>query len=738
MTVISQRCRGRRLPFICILTMSMTLAVAATPQENSEEPGSVPDPFEMELEQFLRIELKSAAGLTKMDSRRAPVALLELDTRDVEQSGARSLNQLLELSVPNCQLIDHHHHLPHLGLRGIISDREDKYLYQVNGRTMNNRMGTGADNERGIPLLGDVRAVSVVRGPASATHGAGALAGVINVETYNGLTFQGADLNLRQGFVEQFSAAEARYGKQLGDESGIFLYYGLADQTGADGDSAHYYMGQSYPAINGLPENEAGKPLGASMANLGAPAFDALHHKVHVSSVQGPFEIWIRFVQDGYEDRPMREIYRTEKPDHVSVAKWTSGRAFLNRQLTLAGTYKKELSDQWSVNLMQSYDRYWFREVRMGTQTTAPDPRNGEERELFSRAIAVWSPRDAHSLAFGAEYSREAFVDPYFSDALDREPMVEKREWSTDTISFLTEYQWKINSRWILFMSARTDKHTYSDWLFAPRGTLVFTPTGRDTLKAMCGRSVRRGGDSELWAQHVRDGSIPKPESLLSFELTYERKLGGKWTLGGNAFYEDYDAIGWVPVALVSRSIGKYTIAGGEIQIAWNAAKTHFILSQGMTKLVAASVPQTLPAGGQGITSEPYGYGNDLANWAPFLTKLTLRQDVGKKWSAIASLIHYSGFPGGKDYSRYAATLASPPPAMPLSDPGYDEPYGPNLFVNLGLEYRASEHLTCRIDGYNMADLADEKLSKRNYYFRLSEFSEQPASLSASLRYRFW
>jgi len=116
-----------------------------------------------------------------------------------------------------------------------------------------------------------------------------------------------------------------------------------------------------------------------------------------VSSVQGPFELWVRFVQDGYEDRPMREIYRTEKPDHVSVAKWTSGRAFLNRQLTLAGTYKQELSDHWSVNLMQSYDRYWFREMRMGRKrprriramaasksSSAAPSRSGPARRLFA------------------------------------------------------------------------------------------------------------------------------------------------------------------------------------------------------------------------------------------------------------------------------------------------------------------------------------------------------------------
>ena len=57
--------------------------------------------------------------------------------------------------------------------------------------------------------------------------------------------------------------------------------------------------------------------------------------------------------------------------------------------------------------------------------------------------------------------------------------------------------------------------------------------------------------------------------------------------------------------------------------------------------------------------------------------------------------------------------------------------------MNLGLEYRPSEKWTIRLDGYNLAALADETLSKRNYYFRLSEFSVQPASMAVSVRYRF-
>jgi hypothetical protein len=41
------------------------------------------------------------------------------------------------------------------------------------------------------------------------------------------------------------------------------------------------------------------------------------------------------------------------------------------------------------------------------------------------------------------------------------------------------------------------------------------------------------------------------------------------------------------------------------------------------------------------------------------------------------------------------------------------------------------------MDGYNLAALADTRLSKRNYYFRLSEYSVEPASFTVSARYRF-
>lgn len=697
---------------------------------NGSAAWSLDEGFQFFEEERIALEGR-AAGLTVRDFRRRPVAITELDAKDVEQSGARDINHLLEIHVPNAQFIDHHHLQPHLGFRGIISDREDKYLYQVNGRTMNNRTSTGANNERGIPLVGDIQSIAVVRGPASATHGVGALAGVIDVMTYNGLTFQGLDFKARQGFVDEYSAGELRYGRRFSETSGVFLYYGLAEVQGAD---SAYYIGKSYPASNGLPPNVGGEEYNGPMAGLGESAFGQLQHKLHLNYVNGPYEFWARFVQDGRQARPMREIYSSTRPANVTLDDWTRGRQQINRQYTATARYKKNFNPQWGVDLMQSYDLWSFEDERAGVFSVPLS--NTRENELFSRAIGLWTPNRMHSLAFGTEYSHEWFHVPPTSDALDRAPVITDRDWHTNTISLLAEHQWKINDLWTTFLSYRTDKHTYTRWLPSGRGTLVFTPTEKDTFKLMAGQSARRGVDEELWSQWVRAKTIPDPETLRSYELMYERKLKNNWRFSGNAFYEDYDALGWIPTLYQSSSVGEFQIAGGEIELTYETDRTRFTFSEGVSKLVDASLPASLPQGGQGITAEPYGFGSDLAEWAPFITKLALTHDFSKKWSGSSSIVHYSGFPGAKDYADYGATLSSPPSAFAFSDRGNNDAYGANLYVNLGLEMRPTDQWTLRLDAYNLAELVDDKLSKRNHYFRLSEYSVQPASVALSVRYR--
>jgi len=691
---------------------------------------------DLSLEQLVNVEVVSAATLTRVDSRRVPVDVTELDARDISQSGARNLDQLLEDYVPNEQYILHHTPQPDVGFRGIISDVDNVYLYRVNGVTLNNRMVLGAANERDLPLLWDIQSVTVVRGPASATDGAGALAGVIDVKTFTGLTFTGLEANVRQGVFDQYTAAEARYGLKLSDASGLFMYFGGAQIQGAPHT---YYIGHPYSKVNGLPPNVPGEANPGPLSNLNAPAFGDPWFKAHVDYVNGPWEFWGRFVQDGGLAPPTRTIYTKARPAGESLEEFITGREIQNDQSTFAGRYKRDLSPTWNLELLESDDWWAFKDQRAGTDSFPPRPtRSAYENQAFSRAITRWTPAEWQSLAFGAEYAHVWYHDPPYSDALDgTTPVVNNRNWQSDTISLLAEEQFRIAELCTIFLSFRSDKDTYTSWMLSPRATLVLTPTPNDTFKAIAGEAVRSAVEEQLWAQWERDHTTPDPEKLRSYELSYDRKLSDQWHASLDSFYEDWQAVGYSQSASAQVSLGDFQMLGGEFMLSFTNQATRLSLSEGVTKLLDASVPKNLGAAGQGITSEPYGFGDDLAEWAPSITKLAVLQDIGKKWTLSASAVYYSGFPGAQAYADYNRSLAKPSSGAPLSNPGYTTPYGPNLYVNLGVEYRPSEHWTLRLDGYNLAALADKTLSKRNYYFRLSEFSEEPAALTVSARYRF-
>jgi iron complex outermembrane receptor protein len=688
----------------------------------------------MSLEELLNVEVSSPAALTATDTRRFPVDVTTLDAKDIFESGARDLNHLLEDYVPNTQFINHNSPDVDLGFRGIISDREDKYLYQVNGITMNNRMLFGANDERDLPMMGDINTVDVVRGPASATYGSGALAGVIDVNTYNGLTFQGADMTVRQGVIDQYSSGELRYGRKLSDTSGLFMYYGAAAVEGVD---SKYYFGSSFPAKNGLPATVFGQPYTGPKQNYDQAAFDAPFQKGYVDYVDGPWDVWARFVQDGTTTLPARNIYTSNNTANLPPDEWTEGRETKNQQFTTAVKFKKDLSSQWNLQLQQSYDVWLAKDQRAGVALSSKPTRSSYENQLFSQAIATWTPVESQSLAFGTEFSHLWYHDPPTSDSLDETPVVTTRDWQTDTYSFLAEDQWKINKQWSSFLSFRADKNTYTEWLLSPRATIVFEPNPKSTYKAMVGQSVRRQDDEDIWGQWFRTRTYADPEKLLTYEVSYDHKFTDQVDLSTDVFFEDYNATGWDPSAAQSSSLGHFQIAGGEIALTYRTESTRITASEGVSQLIYASVPGGSPAAAQGITAAPYGFGDDLANWAPSISKVAITHDFNKKWSASSSVVYYSGFPGGQDYANYAATLPNPPGGAPLSPPGYGTPYGPNLYWNLGLEWRPIDQMAIRVDGYNLAGIFDPTLSKRNYILRTSEFSLEPPEVAFSIRYKF-
>ncbi|MBS1213762.1 MAG: TonB-dependent receptor, plug, partial [Proteobacteria bacterium] len=599
------------------------------------------------------------------------------------------------------------------------------YLLRVNGKVMNNRFIAGAESERDLPLLGDLRTVTAVHGPASATYGAGALAGVLNLETYNGLTFQGADAQIRQGFWNRFTAGEFRFGHKVDEDSGLFLYAGVADQDGATQHDSPYVFGKSFATPGAMPDVVSGQPVPFAVPDL-RDAGDIPKMKFHASYVAGPAEFWARFTQGGGLVRPQRTIVAT---GDLSAA--AQGRRNLSQQFTTGTRYKQDLSDVFNLEAFVSYDWYKY---RLWLYDLYPGSDDRQEHDAYGRVLGTWTPNKDHSVAFGLEYSHMWFDGPPvgYGPAPGVRPVQDA--WETDTISFLAEHQWHLGENWTTFASARVDKHTYTDWLFSPRLAVAFTPTPQDTLKLIAARALRRNGDGELRQEHVQSSNQGTAETLDSLEFRYERQHGEHWNIGFSAFAQRNDAIGFDAAANHSIAVGTFDIWGLEPEITFRTEKTRLTLSHGFTHLLDSSLAK--PDIVQGISSQPYGFGNDLANWSNNITKLALIHQLNEQWSASTSLRVYWGFPGAEALADWNASL-SQPTSLALADPGYHKAYGPSVYWNAGLEYRPVKNLTVRADAFDILGWADETLNKRMYYFRGSDYSVEAASIGLSVKLAF-
>jgi outer membrane receptor protein involved in Fe transport len=206
-----------------------------------------------------------------------------------------------------------------MGLRGIISDRNDKYLLLVNGRSINQRTHMGAINEQDMVLLGDIHHIDVVRGPGSSLYGPGAVSMVINIITYNSDTFEGTEVTVRGGAVETFCTTEVKSAHKFHDkDGGIFIYAGIGDYEGASKYDAPMVYPFTFPSqsssmydpsFTGPPAGtfpNEGTKAGEPMTNMdvprdGAAARDLPPLKLHAEIKKGGWDIWARYARGGKE-----------------------------------------------------------------------------------------------------------------------------------------------------------------------------------------------------------------------------------------------------------------------------------------------------------------------------------------------------------------------------------------------------------------------------------------------------
>jgi hypothetical protein len=309
--------------------------------------------------------------------------------------------------------------------------------------------------------------------------------------------------------------------------------------------------------------------------------------------------------------------------------------------------------------------------------------------------------------------------------------------WDTDLRSLMGEYQWNISDSLTAFLGARMDYHTFTDPMFSPRFSLIYTPTDKDTFKFMTSHSNRMNTAADMKDADLLGKSPSNVETLDTVEIRYERHFSDKFWTGMSVFNHKQDLIGWGRTAAdpvgTTTLLGTEKLWGVELEATYLVDKFRFDISHGYTKLQSFKLAPGITSAED--TAAPMGYGNDLANWFNHISKARVHYKVDDQWSVDSSLVVYWFNPGGKDYAEWRNSVN---PAY--YDLNADKAFGPSYYLNLGVQYNYSKNLTLRFDAYDILGWFEQDLNKRREGFnndRPGMYRDISPSVGVQLTYRF-
>jgi len=352
-----------------------------------------------------------------------------------------------------------------------------------------------------------------------------------------------------------------------------------------------------------------------------------------------------------------------------------------------------------------------------------------------------------HTLNLGVEYDynyfgRKSYLNSSEPSLIAGLTTTPSTSWDSTMYSFLGEYKSQITKNSILFINMRVDKHTYTEWMFSPRISLVQHLNQNNTLKLIASRSVRHSDDADLYSQYLKDGSLGDTEKLTSFELIYDYTQRD-FSFSMTPYYNIHDIVAFNDSTFRTESIGKAKYYGFEAQLQYTYNQNLFIsLSHAYNKLINFTLYDE-DIKRQNISAQPYGYGDDFANWNNNITKLRVNYQLNKKLKWINSMQIFWGIPGAIDMSEYnnielAQTYIideSVKYKLPVLDS--TEAVSESIYLNTGITYQASKQTLITLNAYNLMGFFNSRYNKRNYFQRTSHYREMTPSFSCRVSYKF-
>ncbi len=777
---------------VIILAVFSTFAINALGADSSDS-----NLFNMSLEQLMDVGVYAPATLTEKDPLKTPASVTVVTSEDIARTPARNILDLMEIYVPGALFLNHSMG-PTMGMRGIIGDRQYKYLVNVNGINVNIKAMYGARLELLNWDLGDIDRIEFVRGPGSVTYGPGAIGGVINIYTKSakknlGLEFGGAYWGKYDSVGNHVS-----YGR-VKDDFELYTYFSVVSTNGISPDlfntqTGHLsnYLGKGGPY--------PGQPPATYMGDY----FNQPQIKAHLDiKFHDDWRFWARYVT---ESSQITQNGATKYLIPSTGGKYEDLRESQFRYFQLALENQHTINKDWDLKSTFGLNSTDVRDAQQKIANTLTGDVEHARNDLrnygwmfsqwtyFSRFMFNYHPEDKKIKgALGFEMSYDLIrpswgkdkdnglrlgnsgtppatasygivsgpsSDAYGSGAANTGTVISSQPgyfavgngFEALSHAIIGELNLELAPKTTMILSGRFDKNTYTDYMFSPRLALIQELKKDEYLKFIIQRSVRMNTIDELY-MNDKTGKTNFPEKLDSLELIYTKKANENWFYQASAFWSKNNAIAWDSVGRTAAPVGTLELFGIEAELKYHKDNFTLGINHSIVKQLSWKV-----AGG--ITSSGISYsdyytntggfvihsnGNDLSNWANQATKLYTNIDLlEKKITLHGDMMAFWGFEGykkGLDAVAKAsgATAETAPDIQELKD---HDAFGAEVKANVSLTWHINKSADFMVFVQNIPVFGDNKRysyssGQKNPYPDKTSWVEEPMVVGVSYKIRF-
>lgn len=480
--------------------------------------------YHMSLEELMNVEVM-VYGASKYFQREneAPSSISIVTADEIKKFGYRTLSDILRSVRGFYVTYDRNYH--YFGARGFgrTGDFNSKILILINGHRVNETvypMGfIGTDLLLDLDLIDRVE---VIRGPSSSLYGTSAFFGVINIITKKAEVYSGPEVSASGGSLRTFSG-RATYGNIFGEDWSLLA---SASAYWSRGEDRLYYREYDSADSNyGVTENSDYDRFRNMFASVSYSHFTLEaafgHRKKGI-----PTGSWGTFFND-------RGNYNAEERGYVSL------------------TWRREFSDSFHLKTKVSYDhyRYFGDYIYEYSEGGGPPQRivnkdftNGRWVSTEIQGMKRFGER--HTLIAGAEYQWNLQQDMRNYDEAPYFPYMNVEKDSENWAVYL-QHEFRVSKRFLTNIGIRHDYYDSFGGTTSPRLGVIYQPLDDTYLKFIYGEAFRAPSvyeaDYDALAAGYKTNPNLKPETIRTYELILERKLGDHMRLSLSGFYYKID-----------------------------------------------------------------------------------------------------------------------------------------------------------------------------------------------------